>query len=153
MPDGTDYDSSVDTLKHIRRVQALLGIMVRDLMKRGEVHDDSKLGPEEKPLFDEMTPLLKTLEYGSQEYKASLEKLNAALRHHYQVNSHHPEHYADGVAGMSLLDLIEMLCDWKAAGERTKDGNLSKSIEIGIERFKIDPQLASILRNSAKLIA
>jgi len=148
-----NYDSAADTLKHIRRVQALLGLMARDLMRRGEVHDESKLGPEEKPLFDEMTPLLKTLEYGSQEYKASLEKLGAALQHHYRVNSHHPEHYADGVAGMSLLDLIEMLCDWKAASERTKDGNFSKSIEIGIERFKIDPQLASSLRNSAELIA
>lgn len=143
------YDCTADTLKHIRRVQGLLGGMARDLMRRGEAHDDSKLGPEEKPLFDEMTPLLKSLTYGSDEYKASLEKLGVALKHHYANNSHHPEHFADGVAGMSLLDVLEMLCDWKAASERTKDGNFLKSIEIGIERFKIDPQLASILRNTA----
>jgi hypothetical protein len=142
------YDCTADTLKHIRRVQALLGIIARNLMARGECHDDSKLGPEEKPLFDEMTPLLKTLVYGSDEYKASLEKLGAALKHHYAVNSHHPEHFADGVAGMNLLDVVEMLCDWKAASERTKDGDFAKSVEIGIERFKIEPQLASILRNT-----
>lgn len=142
------YDSTADTLTHIRRVQELLGKMARDLMLRGEAHDASKLGPEEKPLFDEMTPLLKSLTYGSDEYKASLARLGDALKHHYAVNSHHPEHYSDGIAGMNLLDVVEMLCDWKAASERTKDGDFQKSIEIGIGRFKIEPQLAAILRNS-----
>lgn len=146
------YDCTADTLRHIRRVQQLLGIMARDLMVRGEVHDDSKLGPEEKPLFDEMTPLLKTLTYGSDDYKASLEKLGLALKHHYAANSHHPEHFENGVAGMNLLDVVEMLCDWKAASERTKDGDIAKSIEIGIERFKIEPQLAAVLRNSTALV-
>lgn len=145
----TDYDSAVDTLTHIRRVQFFLNEMARDLMRRGEVHDDSKLGPEEKPTFDEMTPLLKTLTYGSDEYKASLEKLGGALKHHYAANSHHPEHFADGVAGMTLLDVVEMLCDWRAASERTKDGNFGNSVEIGIKRFKIEPQLAAVLRNTA----
>lgn len=143
-----DYDSTADTLTHIRRVQALLGRMARALMERGEVHDTSKLGPEEKPLFDEMTPLLKTLTYGTDEYKASLARLGTALKHHYAENSHHPEHYENGVAGMNILDVVEMLCDWKAASERTKDGDFQKSVEIGIERFKIDPQLAAIFRNS-----
>ena len=41
------------------------------------------------------------------------------------------EIYANGVAGMDILDLVEMLCDWKAASERTKDGDFQKSIEIG----------------------
>lgn len=146
------YDCTADTLAHIRRVQHYLGVLVRDLLHRGEVHDDSKLGPEEKPLFDEMTPLLKTLTYGSDEYKASLERLGVALKHHYAMNSHHPEHYENGIAGMTVLDVVEMLCDWKAASERTKDGNFQKSIEIGIERFKIDPQMAAVLRNSLALL-
>lgn len=146
------YDCTADTLKHIRRVQQLLGKMSRDLLVRGEVHDDSKLGPEEKPLFDEMTPLLKSLTYGSDEYKASLEKLGGALKHHYANNTHHPEHYATGIAGMNVLDVVEMLCDWKAASERTKDGDFVKSVELGIERFKIEPQLASILRNSVGIV-
>lgn len=142
------YDSAADTLTHIRRVQHYLGGMARALMHRGETHDESKLGPEEKPLFDEMTPLLKSLTYGTDEYKASLAKLGDALKHHYAHNSHHPEHYENGVAGMTLLDVVEMFCDWRAASERTKDGNFPKSVEIGIERFKIEPQLAAILRNS-----
>jgi hypothetical protein len=150
--EGMSYDSTADTLTHIRRVQALLGLMARELMVRGEVHDASKLSPQEKPLFDEMTPLLKTLTYNSDEYKASLLKLGAALRHHYAANTHHPEHFENGVAGMSILDVVEMLCDWKAASERTKDGDIRKSIEVGIDRFKIEPQLASILRNSVDML-
>lgn len=144
----SEYDSTADTLRHIRRVQFFLSVMARELVQRGNVHDDSKLGPEEKPLFDEMTPLLKSLTYGSDEYKASLAKLGTALQHHYAVNTHHPEHFPEGIAGMDLLDVVEMLCDWKAASERTKDGDLKKSIDIGIERFKIEPQLGAVLRNS-----
>lgn len=146
------HDSTADTLKHMRRVQQLLGVMARNLMQRGEVHDDSKLGEVEKPLFDEMTPKLKELKYGTDEYKASLASLGPALKHHYSLNSHHPEHFTNGVAGMNLLDLVEMLCDWKAASERSKDGDFQKSIAIGIDRFDIEPQLASILRNSVALI-
>lgn len=145
-----NYDSKADTLEHIGTVRDFLGEAAADLIERGRLHDTSKLGPEEKPLFDKMTPLLKTLTYGSDEYKASLKELSTALEHHYKVNSHHPEHYQNGVAGMSLLDLVEMFCDWRAASRRTKDGDFYKSIEIGIERFKIEPMLAQILRNSVE---
>lgn len=144
----TDYDSTGDTLEHIGHVRRFLWAFSDELGRRAADHDASKMGPEEKPLFDKMTPLLKTLTYGSDEYKASLKELGTALQHHYKVNSHHPEHYPNGVAGMNLFDLVEMFCDWRAASMRTKDGDFTKSVEIGIERFKIEPMLAHILRNS-----
>ena len=53
---------------------------------------------------------------------------------------------------MNLLSLIEMLADWKAAGERGKDGNIYKSIEINSERFGISKQLKKILINTAKYL-
>jgi hypothetical protein len=53
------------------------------------------------------------------------------LKHHYSHNRHHPEFFGeDGVDGMTLVDLIEMLADWKAATERHDDGDLAKSLEI-----------------------
>lgn len=55
-----------------------------------------------------------------------------------------------GVAGMSLLDLIEMLCDWKAATERHNDGSIARSLKINRERFNISDQLQSILENTAR---
>ena len=146
------YDSTDDTLMHIRRVQDILRGVISELDRRGNVHDLSKFSPEEKPLLDEMTPLLKTLAYGSDEYRESLKGLGPALAHHYKVNSHHPEYFENGIAGMSILDLVEMLCDWRAASERTKDGSFSNSVEVGIKRFNIEPQLASILRNSVGTI-
>ena len=142
------YDSTQDTLKHVERVKHYITKICTELMFRAADHDRSKLGPEEKPLFDEMTPKLKELVYGTPEYKQSLESLGSALKHHYECNSHHPEHYINGVSGMDLYDIIEMYCDWQAASERTKDGDIGKSIEIGANRFNIETQLASILFNT-----
>ena len=52
---------------------------------------------------------------------------------------------------MTLVDLIEMICDWSASTMRYKEGNLLKSISFNTERFDISPDLASILRNTAEL--
>jgi hypothetical protein len=53
------------------------------------------------------------------------------LMHHDAHNRHHPEFFGeDGVDGMTLVDVIEMLADWKAASERHDDGDLAKSLEI-----------------------
>jgi len=52
---------------------------------------------------------------------------------------------------MNLIDLCEMIADWKAASERQNNGNLIKSIEINAKRFNIDAQLKQILLNTAKL--
>jgi hypothetical protein len=51
---------------------------------------------------------------------------------------------------MTLVDVIEMLADWKAATERHEDGDLAKSLEIQRERFGLSDQLVAILRNTAE---
>ncbi len=143
-----NFDSGPETREHIREVAARLKNVCTELRDRGDFHDVSKLGPEEKAVFDRVTPKLKGLAYGSPEYRASLKELGPALTHHYAKNSHHPEHYPNGIAGMDLLDLIEMYCDWAAATLRTKDGDMAKGIEINVERFGITGPLADILRNT-----
>lgn len=143
------YDSTVDTLKHIKRVAQLLTEAASELIRRANVHDNSKLEAPEKEIFDEMTPKLKGSTYGSDEYKGFLLEMQEALNHHYAKNSHHPEHYKNGVDGMDLFDLIEMFFDWKAAGERHADGNIFKSILVNKDRFKMSDQLVSIFRNTA----
>lgn len=147
------YDSTEDTMKHIYRVEELLNKVSELLSVRGYEHDQSKLISPEKELFDEMTTKLKEVKYGSEEYKECLNKLKPALDHHYANNSHHPEHYPNGINGMCLIDLIEMLADWKAAGERHADGgDIMRSIEINSKRFNIDPQLKQILINTVKYL-
>jgi len=143
------YDSTVDTNDHIARVQQLLRQFAGILEERAIVHDRSKLVSPEKEVFDVVTPKLKALTYGSEEYKASLAEMGEALNHHYLVNSHHPQHYPNGIDGMNLFDLVEMFLDWKAATERHADGNIWTSIETNKDRFGISDQLAGILRNTA----
>jgi hypothetical protein len=142
------YDSKPDTLQHIDTVRFYLAGFVDDLKLRAINHDASKLVPPEKDAFDVLTPRLKGLTYGSDEYRACLKEMKPAIQHHYENNSHHPEHYSDGVAGFDLLDLVEMLCDWKAASLRHDDGDILASIEHNIGRFGLEPQLASILKNT-----
>lgn len=143
-----NYDSTSDTLLHIKRVSQLLTEAASELIRRANVHDNSKLESPEKELFDEFTPKLKETTYGSEEYKKYLKELKVALDHHYENNSHHPEHYENGVNGFDLFDLIEMFFDWKAATERHADGDIMKSININKERFGIDEQICDIFKNT-----
>jgi hypothetical protein len=130
-------------------VGELLSAVVKRLLDRSYTHDLSKTAEPELATFNEVTPRLKTLTYGSDEYRASLAEIRDALTHHYAHNRHHPEHHADGVAGMTLVDVVEMLADWKAATERHTDGDLARSLEIQRDRFHLDPQVYAILRNTA----
>jgi len=131
-------------------VREILCIMAGMLDARGETHDLSKLSPEEKPGFDEFTPKLRGSTFGSPEYKEFLAGMEATLAVHYRRNSHHPQHFENGIEGMTLFDLVEMIADWKAASERHEDGDLMRSIEFNTGRFSISPQLRSILENTVK---
>jgi hypothetical protein len=142
------YDSTKDTLTHIKRVGELLGDVIDNLDQRAIKHDQSKLEDPEKETFDKFTPLLKDSTYGSDEYKGFLKSMGVALEHHYKNNSHHPEHYEKGISGMDLFDVIEMLFDWKAATERHDNGDIRKSLIHNKLRFNISDQLNSILKNT-----
>lgn len=144
------YDSKADTLEHIRLVNALLKTCVMELLNRAVVHDNSKLEAPEKELFDEYTPKLSGCTYGSDEYKQFLKDLKPALDHHYAANTHHPEHYVNGIDDMDLFDVMEMLMDWKAATQIIKNGDIIKSIEINKIRFGISEQLSKIFMNTIK---
>lgn len=144
------YDSGPETEKHIARVQTLVEELVASLLTQTEFHDQSKLESPEKEVFDTVTPLLKGMTYGSDEYKEALASMGPALQHHYANNRHHPEHCTEpGLAGMTLIDVAELLCDWKAATERHADGSLAKSLKINPERFGISEELTSVLVNTA----
>lgn len=145
--------TNYETFRHIERLRNLLNMCVVELLKRGELHDQSKLEQPEVGLFTEYTAKLAGCTYGSDEYKEFLKQMGPALEHHYANNRHHPEHFKDGVDGMNLIDLIEMFCDWKAASERHNNGNIRKSIEINAVRFNMTPQLVKIFENTVELLS
>jgi hypothetical protein len=144
------YDSRADTLAHSQRVGELMIQLAKDLLDRATCHDRSKTEPPEVEVFNEYTPKLKTSTYGSDEYRSYLAAMGEGLKHHYARNRHHPEHFPNGVNDMTLIDLIEMLADWKAATERHNDGDLARSLEIQRDRFGLSDQLVEILFNTAR---
>lgn len=145
-----EANGAVETYKHIDTVREYINSFVEELIKRGENHDATKLESPELEIFGEFGGNLAKLEYGSKEYNDNLEKVRPAIEHHYSKNRHHPEHFPNGINGMTLVDLIELLSDWRAATERNANGNIRKSIEINAKRYKISPQLREILENTVR---
>lgn len=141
-----------ETQEHIGNVRMFLEMIIRQIAVRAEGHDSSKLEEPEFSTFVEYTPKLKGSTYGSDEYKEFLKGMKVALDHHYKENSHHPEHFVNGIKGMSLIDLVELLSDWVAASKRHDTGNVAKSIEINQERFGYTDELKEILLNTIQLL-
>lgn len=143
-------DSTLTTVKHRLRVQELLSEAASEILRRGRVHDLSKHKPAEKEPLDEMQRLIETegqAPFGSEEYERRKTLLGSMLAHHYANNSHHPEHYENGVTGMDLFDLIEMFFDWKAASERGEEASMN--INAACEKYAVADQLRAILENTA----
>ena len=133
---------------HVRAVQANMYRVMQDLLTRMIGHDASKLEPEELALVVGKSRL-NSIAYGTPEYNAALAEVKEAVDHHYSCNPHHPDYYDGGVSDMSLLDLLEMLCDWKAAAEENSS-TLAASIDTNVDRFDISKEMAAILRKTAK---
>lgn len=139
-------------LEHKTEVGKNMSLVSTDLFERAVRHDFSKFHKEEHYLFETSTKELAKITYGSEEYAEALRKIRPAIEHHYKVNSHHPEHYTNGINDMNLLDVIEMVCDWMAAVKRHDDGDIMKSLKINRERFGIDDQLYGIIENTVKYL-
>jgi hypothetical protein len=144
-------ECQVETQKHIERVRHYIRFVTDRLTLRGVKHDAIKLESPEIELFAKHTKHLSNTAYNSEGYKMHLAALKPALDHHYANSRHHPEHFPKGINDMNLVDIMEMICDWKASSERQKDGNLLKSIEMNATRFGYDDQVKQIFINTAKL--
>ena len=142
------YDCTEDTLKHRKEVQNNLEDIIQILRNRGNTHDESKLHGEEKELFDQITQNLSKLDYGSPEYHKTISEYKPKLQIHYKNNPHHPEHHQNNIQNMSLIDIMEMLCDWKAATKRHPNSSIYNSLKINRERFNIPDNIYQIIINT-----
>jgi hypothetical protein len=147
----TKYETMCETYKHKQMVNRFINILASQLTSRGIEHDNSKLEEFEADTFTEFTSKLSTTKYGGDEYKQFLKEMKPALDHHYANNAHHPEHYPNGIKDMTLVDLVEMICDWKASSMRHNDGNILTSIDKNQDRFGYSTELAQIFRNTIRL--
>ena len=141
------YDSRADSLAHIHHVRDNIDVFVAAMLRRGRDHDASKFSEAEKPRLDEVLPLLEGVAYGSPAWEAAVSRAAPALEHHFRHNSHHPEHHGnEGVAGMDLFDVVEMVCDWMAAARRNPADGVK--VAYNVQKFAIEPQLAAIIANT-----
>lgn len=144
------YDSSVDTKQHIAIIQDVARTIVFPTLEaRFENHDASKLNNfKEKSGYDKYVPMLQQVTYGSPGYFTIREEMTKnCFALHANANSHHPEHYPDGIDGMDLFDVLEMFCDWFSAAERS-DTDFSTGMKMNQKRFQISPQLMNIFENT-----
>lgn len=115
-------------------------------------HDWTKYRWDEASGFARTIFDLKTVSYGTDEYRALLRKIKPSIERHYSRWSHHPEHH-ESYAAMPLIDRAEMICDWTAACRRHADGDIMRSIEHNQERFGYDDVERLRLTRWAELIA
>jgi hypothetical protein len=64
----------------------------------------------------------------------------------------HKQSLESNINGMNIVDILEMVCDWKAATLRHNDGDIYKSVEHNEKRFGISPQLRNIILNTIPLM-
>ncbi len=135
------------TEEHIRSVRRLLNKFADILRYKGEVHDKSKLEDPELYGWAAMD-LEPRYEYGSADYYDKLNRFADVFHHHYMVNSHHPEHFKNPEQEMTLIDMIEMLCDWFAYKENVPLEEGLKLIEDQCDRFNFSKTIKSLLTNT-----
>lgn len=141
-------EASFMTMRHIETVRNYLTACVHELLERQVHHDQTKLETPEVEAYDAITHALRGSTYGTDEYYRIMKENERAIKHHYHFNRHHPEFHPDGYLSMTLLDLLEMLCDWKAATLRHADGDIRKSITINKGRFGYSKEIERILHNT-----
>jgi hypothetical protein len=139
-----------DIMNHKEKVLKYLNQIISNFTKRGISHDDSKLQSPEKEYYDKYSPEFWKTKYMSDEYKAIQAKMWPGIEHHITNNTHHPEAFEHGVKGMSFLDLMEMLADWKAASERNNATSFIEGMKINKDRWNISDDLYDAMINTVK---
>ena len=147
---NTELDVLCDTILHIGEVQENLEIIATELRQRGISHDRTKLQEFEFDAFVSTRPKFKLVNYGSPEYQECVDAIKPAVDHHYANNRHHTGFHKAGINGMNLIDLLEMIADWRAAARRSPDKTLKDTLDYAFKKYQIDEQLGKIITNTLK---
>lgn len=135
----------VTLLRHHRHVSYLLRELAREFERRADLHDLTVLELDEFEGRVRIQHIVRTYPYDSPEYRESI-KNEGSLQLHYHRNSHHPEHWADGVKGMTFIDFVEMVIDWAGAARTYKNTSFEDGLKGQIERFKLQPEHLYLIR-------
>ena len=146
-----EFDFLCDTLLHISEVAENLEEYAGELRRRGLAHDRTKLQEPEFSAFIGQRERFKKANYGTPEYEECMRIAKPAVDHHYQHNRHHTAFVANGINDMGLIDILEMVADWRAANRRSPDKELVDTLDYMQKKYGIGEQLMHILRNTLEL--
>ena len=132
---------------HISRVRKHMNTFVQLLLKRAINHDKSKLEEPELSWWKEMDKEPR-YPYGSEEYKQKIKRWDKVFKHHYKYNRHHPEHYDYGVSEMTLVDIVEMMCDWLGYKDTITISEALKVCDEQMKRYNIPDDIRQIIFNT-----
>lgn len=132
---------------HISRVRRHINTFIQLLIRRAEKHDKSKLEEPELSWWKEMDKEPR-YPYGSKEYEQKLKRWSKVFKHHYQYNRHHPEHYEYGISEMTLIDIVEMMCDWLGYKDTTTITEALKVCDEQMVRYNISEELRQVIFNT-----
>ena len=119
-------------VRHQKHVEANMGQLAAELIRRGHMHDQSKLSPSELDGFVEIHHIAREYPLGTPEYEAAMRDATC-IKEHFSNNSHHPE-YHEKTEDMGWLDLIEMVLDWKAASDTYGHKTVRECLDYQKER-------------------
>ena len=133
-----------DQDRHQRRVGRMLRVIAKELEHRQYMHDRSSYEAPERLIVARNKRLLFNRSVGKSTtlMKGATELLHAVSTH-YKKNRHHPEHWSNGVWDMTLVDVIEMVCDWRSTG---------CNIEDRLTKYHIDGPLADVIRSTNRML-
>lgn len=140
-----------EVMEHKMRVHIKMSVLARELVTRGNTHDNSKLKTPEVDIYSAHIEELSSAKYGTPEYDAVLDKIKPALDHHHKENDHHPQHFENGIVDMNLVQMLEMLCDITIAAEM-KGQDILESLPEWMKRNDVPENYYTILRNTIKHI-
>lgn len=138
----------VKIINHQSKVSKLLRDIALELEKRASSHDASKFELDEFEGFCQLdrNRNQQKEKYGSKSYEDGIKNIDA-VKLHQSRNSHHPEYYLNGIKGMNLVDVIEMLCDWEVARQqRDTEQDIEKTWLMRQKRFNLSDNELYFLR-------
>ena len=149
---NTDFEVLTDIIRHISEVSENLLAMKSDLEKRAIAHDRSKLEALEFDSFVRTRAQFKKANYGTKEYQECTDLIKPAIDHHHKNNRHHTTFHKNGFADMNLLDILEMLADWKAASRRSPSLTFKDSLPRAFNKYKIPENMQRHILNTLQYL-
>lgn len=127
-------------MEHKARVKQWIEVFIKELRRRADIHDDSKLREPEISGWRAMDkePRYK---YGTKEYFNKVDKYKWLMEQHWKSNRHHPEYWTLNPDKQSrdLIDIIEMLSDWLGySSKKPSYKEAKKLVEEQTKRYSLD---------------